>query len=168
MLYLICGLPGSGKTNFSKKLARKKRAIRFTLDEWVIGLYGSGYPAKQYPTYEKRCIKLIASVTEQLLDQGVNVILDFGFFKRKNRDRSLALAKKHKAVAKVYYLDVNDTVLKRRIIVRNKSRKMVKHIISISLLKKFIEEFEKPTKNEAIYVTSSSRKAVDLSKKSRR
>lgn len=83
-LYLICGLPGSGKTRLAKKLEKENQAIRFTLDEWVISLYGHGYPVKLYPVYEKRCKELIKSLAMQLLKQRNSVILDFGFFKSLN------------------------------------------------------------------------------------
>jgi predicted kinase len=157
MVYLICGLPGSGKTTFAKRLTVKKRAVRFTLDEWVISLYGTDHPAQNYPTYEKRCIELIASISEQLLRSELDIILDFGFFKKRGRDRFRKLAKKYKTTAKVYYLNTNEKIIRKRIDSRNKHRKKHKHVISRSLLKIFMSDFEEPTQEEATYVKANTK-----------
>lgn len=39
-VYFICGFVGSGKTTYSKELADKVGAFRFSIDEWMIPLYG--------------------------------------------------------------------------------------------------------------------------------
>lgn len=38
--YFVCGFIGSGKTTYSKALAEKHGAFRFSIDEWMIPLYG--------------------------------------------------------------------------------------------------------------------------------
>ena len=38
-LYLMCGLPGSGKTTAAKRLEQKASALRLTGDEWLHQLY---------------------------------------------------------------------------------------------------------------------------------
>lgn len=39
-IYFVCGFIGSGKTTYSKALAGKHGAFRFSIDEWMIPLYG--------------------------------------------------------------------------------------------------------------------------------
>lgn len=39
-LFLMVGLPGSGKTTRAKELERETGAIRFTPDEWHLFLFG--------------------------------------------------------------------------------------------------------------------------------
>ena len=39
-IYFVCGFIGSGKTTYSKQLADKHSAFRFSIDEWMIPLYG--------------------------------------------------------------------------------------------------------------------------------
>lgn len=36
-LFLMCGLPGSGKTTLAKQLERERSALRLTPDEWLPG-----------------------------------------------------------------------------------------------------------------------------------
>ena len=42
-LYLMVGLPGSGKTTRAKELEQEARAVRFTPDEWHIFLFGDDF-----------------------------------------------------------------------------------------------------------------------------
>ena len=37
-LFLICGLPGAGKTTLAKQLERERPALRLTPDEWIAPL----------------------------------------------------------------------------------------------------------------------------------
>ncbi|MFD2175977.1 AAA family ATPase, partial [Veronia pacifica] len=39
-VYFVCGFIGSGKTTYSKILADRQGAFRFSIDEWMIPLYG--------------------------------------------------------------------------------------------------------------------------------
>jgi predicted kinase len=39
ILYLLVGLPGSGKTTKAKQLEVEASALRLTLDEWMIPLF---------------------------------------------------------------------------------------------------------------------------------
>ncbi len=40
-LHLMVGLPGSGKTTLARELETRYSALRLTLDEWHIRLFGS-------------------------------------------------------------------------------------------------------------------------------
>ena len=39
-LYVLIGLPGSGKTNRARELEGQQHALRLTPDEWMIPLFG--------------------------------------------------------------------------------------------------------------------------------
>jgi predicted kinase len=39
-MILLVGLPGSGKTTVARKLEREHHALRLSLDEWMIPLFG--------------------------------------------------------------------------------------------------------------------------------
>ncbi|WP_424949772.1 AAA family ATPase [Deinococcus sp.] len=41
-LFLMVGLPGSGKTTLAKQLEQRHSAVRFTPDEWMMPLFGAG------------------------------------------------------------------------------------------------------------------------------
>jgi len=41
-LYVMVGLPGSGKTTLAKQLERRHDDLRLTPDEWMMPLFGGG------------------------------------------------------------------------------------------------------------------------------
>lgn len=44
ILFVLVGLPGSGKTTRARQLEEAHRAIRLTPDEWMIPLFGEREP----------------------------------------------------------------------------------------------------------------------------
>jgi predicted kinase len=80
---MICGPIGAGKTTLARRLAEEHRALRFSLDEWVMQLFGSEAPASMvfewWAERCKRCSARIWSICEGLLLKDVDVVLDFGF-----------------------------------------------------------------------------------------
>ena len=82
MIVIICGLPGTGKTTFAKKLSPLINAIILSTDKIRKELI-------QSPTYEKEERKLIYDVmillAKYLNDSGTNCILDATFNKEEFR-----------------------------------------------------------------------------------
>ena len=91
-LFLMVGLPGSGKTTRAKELERETGAIRFTPDEWHLFLFGDDFhDPQEHELHNQRHDKVEAlmwQVGKRLLAQGVSVILDFGFWAKEQRRRS--------------------------------------------------------------------------------
>jgi predicted kinase len=85
-LHLIHGYIASGKTTYAKKLEAETGAIRFTLDEWMVHFYGVNPPADQFAEYEDNIKTMIWQMAEQFLKKNISVILDYGFWKRRDRD----------------------------------------------------------------------------------
>lgn len=82
MLVIVCGLPGTGKTTFAKKLATLISAVVLSTDKIRKELIAS-------PTYKKEERKLIYNVmillAKYLHDSGTNCILDATFNKKDSR-----------------------------------------------------------------------------------
>ena len=43
-VHMISGLIGAGKTTFAHELERRHGAVRFSLDEWIMGAFGPEAP----------------------------------------------------------------------------------------------------------------------------
>jgi predicted kinase len=114
-LFLMCGLPGSGKTTLAKRIERERDALRLTPDEWIARLYGT----KLTPPALDWCRDPVESVQWEVagraLGLGVNVILDFGFWSRAEREEFRARAGALGAGSEVHFLDVPRAELSARL-----------------------------------------------------
>jgi predicted kinase len=78
VLYLLVGLPASGKTTRAREIEQTRNALRFTPDEWMIPLYGESDPGGRRDVLEGRLIW----VALRALQAGISAVLDFGFWGR--------------------------------------------------------------------------------------
>jgi len=80
-LFLMVGLPGSGKTTAARRIERENNAIRLSPDEWMKPLFGVSDVDGKRDILEGRLIW----VASQVLLRGGNAILDFGLWGREER-----------------------------------------------------------------------------------
>jgi predicted kinase len=117
--HLIHGYLGSGKTTFSRRLERETAAVRFTHDEWMRRLYGGDPPEQKFADYTQRVFSLMEELWCRCLHVGVDVILDFGFWSRTERDRIRSTITDLGADFKLYRLTCPDDMAWERIRARN-------------------------------------------------
>jgi predicted kinase len=85
-VHLLYGLVGSGKTTLARALCADGKAVRFTLDEWMIRLYpGLSFNTAEYGRRTGIVKDLIWSVAEQVLRSGADVVLDWNSWSRPRR-----------------------------------------------------------------------------------
>ena len=143
-LHLICGLPGSGKSTLAKKLESEHPALRLTPDEWMSRILGDGHNEAKRTVVET----IQWEITEKALGLGIDVILESGFWSKKERDDLRAKAKAIGANTKLYYLDVSRDELWNRIDRRNKNLPEHTFPIKESDLDEWITRFEPPNEEE--------------------
>lgn len=98
MLIIVCGLPGTGKSFLSRKLAERINAEYLNTDR----IRKKRFPNPTYSEEEKQKVyEEMFSCAGKLLSQGKNVILDGTFFKKKLRQRAYKLAEENKSA---YYI----------------------------------------------------------------
>lgn len=121
--YLIVGNTGAGKSTYSAKLAEETNAYILTNDEWFNTLYFKDMP--DVDTYAwalertERIEKQILTEAVKLLDRNINVILDLGFFKVKQRQRVKKHLEQNKHNSCLHYLDVDMETRWQRVEQRN-------------------------------------------------
>ena len=114
-LILICGLPGAGKTTLAQRLARELPAVRFCPDEWLASLSLDLFDEALRERLEGQLWRL----TQDLLRLGQSVILEYGFWRRAERDEKRLSARALGAAVELRALDVPLDELWRRLERRN-------------------------------------------------
>ncbi len=127
--YMIHGFIGSGKTTFARALEKESFAIRFSPDEWVTLLYGNNPTEVELRGYEARIMELIWDLVIRLVKKNIDVILDFGFWKRTNRELSRRQLEEAGASVVLYELKCSaDTMNERALKRTDKGDKNALHI----------------------------------------
>ena len=147
-LHLMVGLPCSGKTMLAKKLEHELSAIRLTPDEWQIGLFGQDAKQPEHNARHNFIEAMLWNIASRALELGTNIILDFGFWAREEREDYRLRAKRLGASSEVHFLDVPEDELMRRLAVRNSQPSQESFHITEESMKPWIEFFQKPTPEE--------------------
>lgn len=96
-VFLMCGLPGSGKTTLARQIERERHAIRLAPDEWIAALFGPDIQQRDPLTFHgparDRTEVLQRELAGRLLSLGLDVILENGFWGRSERDEYRAWAR---------------------------------------------------------------------------
>ena len=147
-LHLMVGLPCSGKTTLAQKLEHDLPAFRLNLDEWHIRLFGQDTEEPEHDARHSLIEAILWNIASRTLELGTNVILDYGFWAREEREDYRLRAKQLGASSEVHYLDVPEDELLRRLEKRNSRPAQESFLISEEAMKPWIAFFQKPTLDE--------------------
>lgn len=147
-LHLMVGLPCSGKTTLARQLEYDRSALRLTPDEWQVALFGQDAEEPEHDARHSQIEALLWNIASRALQLGTNVILDFGFWAREEREDYRLRAKRLRASSEVHFLDVPEEELLKRLAVRNAQPSPGSFYIPAESLKPWIESFERPTPDE--------------------
>src|ERR1700745_762633 len=143
----MVGLPCSGKTTLAQKLEREQAALRLTPDEWHVRLFGQDAEEPEHDARHGLIEAMLWNIASRALELGTNVILDFGFWAREEREDYRSRAKQLGASSEVHFLDVPPDELMRRLRVRN-AQSSASFYIPEEMMKPWIEFFQRPTPDE--------------------
>lgn len=149
-VFFICGFIGSGKTTYAKKLADKVGAFRFSIDEWVLPLFGENISREDLDQYSSNLSELFKTAALDLLKLNVNVIFDNGFWKRSERQALKLWAQERSIDYQFIYLDVPFEVCCDRALLRNDSNDKDNYFFTQEMLLELWNMFEAPNEFESI------------------
>lgn len=147
-LFLLCGLPGSGKTTLARQLEREQNGVRLNLDEWTVPLFGQHMAREVFDARVAHIKALQWNLAERLLRLGVNVVLDWGFWQREERWEYRRRAEAVGAAVALYFLDIPKEELLRRLGERNANLPEGTFELDEVALTLFESRFERPTEDE--------------------
>lgn len=139
-LVLICGLPGAGKTTLAKEIEHKLPALRLTPDDWMDALSINLWDEEKRAQIEA----LQWQTAQRALSLGANVVMDFGFWSRGEREHFRRGAASVGAGFELRFVDVPLEELWTRI----QSRHAESPQIQRSDLERWWQAFEPPTPEE--------------------
>ncbi len=145
---LLCGLTGSGKTHLAHTLERDLPALRFTVDEWMIALFGEHLPREAHDQRLAQLTAIAWDTAERALVLGVHVVLDWGFWSRAAREAGAERARAAGATPWLVYLEAPRSVLERRLAARNAERPSGSYLVTSDMLDLFETWFEPPSDDE--------------------
>lgn len=149
-VYFICGFIGSGKTTYAKQLAKSAPAVCFSIDEWMIPLYGEHMARDVFDARLQTLMRLFKETATDMLSLGTSVIFDFGFWAHSERVKFQHWAESIGVESELIYLDSSFEVCSQRALSRNQNRNDKSYEMTAEMLSMFWSWFEIPSIEEAI------------------
>lgn len=148
MIHMICGPSGAGKTTCARKLADDLGGVRFSIDEWMVTLFGDDVPTHISPGWINprllRCDQQVWSIASQLGVRGTPAILDLGFQRTEHRQRFARLAAEASLPVKLHVLTADRAERWRRVEGRNQQRGETFHLEVTRQMFEYSETFWEP------------------------
>jgi predicted kinase len=124
--HLVCGPTGAGKTTYSLALTHRLEGVHFSIDEWMVGLFGKDQPEViQFDWVMERvgrCEQQIGRVAIQCARAGVAPVLDLSFLRARDRARFAGIAEQAGCSVILHLLEVPAAERWNRVKLRNETR----------------------------------------------
>lgn len=148
MVHLLCGLPGSGKTAFARRLAAERGAVVLSHDERMIARHGANPPESEFARFAAAVTEELWRETTQHIAAGRDVILDWGFWTRAERDEARRRVTELGAVSMLYRVVCPDDLARRRTMERTAAGASGAFEINGAAWDVFRAKFQAPTADE--------------------
>lgn len=136
-LYLLCGIPGSGKSYWSKTV---KDAVVVSRDEIRFSLLSDG---EDYFSHEDEVFDIFIKNIKKALEENDLVVADATHITKKSRNKTLdCLNLKNVDVIPVCFKVPLETIFKRN------EQRTGRALVPRSVIRRFYSQFDPPTKNE--------------------
>jgi len=136
----MCGLPGSGKTTLSRKLAAEIPAIRLCTDDWQTALGVAHNNEKFHDLLEDQ----LWVFAQELICLGQTVIFEKGLWRRSERDEKRRQAKRLGVDIELHYFDIPVSELERRLELRNNAGNANAYHVSKKQIQEYAAKFFQP------------------------
>jgi predicted kinase len=139
-LFLVCGLPGAGKTTRAGELVESTKAVLLSPDEWIVGL---GISLMDYE-FRFKLQDVMLAHAGRILRAGADVVVEFGSWSREERESIRQVAVLEGATTELHFLDAPQDELVRRLRARGgpDDESLAELLVGTS------DNFERPTPDE--------------------
>jgi predicted kinase len=147
-LFLICGLPGAGKTTLAKELEHSRPALRLCPDEWIASIIADVTDSTELDRLRSPVESLQWDVAKRALVLGVDVVLEWGFWSKEERRYYRSEAEALGAQVELRYLEVERDELWTRLSKRNANLPPGTFAVTEEQLDLWSSWFQPPTSDE--------------------
>lgn len=147
---LICGKICSGKTTYAHHLRRMRRAALLSMDEVMLSLLGQ-HTGDMHDTYAARTEEYLLHKALELLESDVDVILDWGFWRREKRVALREFFTSRGISCEFHGIDIDDQTWHARLAKRNaavEAGEVQAYYVDDNLAAKFASRYEAPSEDE--------------------
>lgn len=150
-VYLICGKICSGKTTYAKIFCENNNAILLSVDEIMISLFDQCCGRKLHMEYDRRIKDFLFNKSLEILEKGIDVVLDWGFWTKEERNASKEFYKSHNVDCEIHYIEIDDEKWEYQLNKRNNeilNKETKAYYLEHNRALEFASRFEKPDDNE--------------------
>lgn len=147
---MICGKICCGKSTYSEQLRKESSAVLLSVDEIMLAIFDQ-HAGDRHDEYAKNTQNFLFNKSVELVGAGVNVILDWGFWRKTDRDWAREFYRTRNMECEFHYIDVSEEVWKQRLEKRNHAvlaGETDAYFVDENLAGKFASTFEMPEESE--------------------
>lgn len=147
---IMCGKICSGKSTYAEKLKLENKAVILSVDELTLALF-ENQAGEKLDFYVEKLKEYFLKKSLDIVEAGADVILDWGFWTKKERDYAREFYDSRNISYQFYYMNVGIDEWKKRILKRNqeiKREQLEAYPIDKGLLSKVERMFEEPDRKE--------------------
>lgn len=147
---IMCGKICSGKSTYAEKLKLENKAVILSVDELTLALF-ENQAGEKLDFYVEKLKDYFLKKSLDIVEAGADVILDWGFWTKKERDYAREFYDSRNISYQFYYMNVGIDEWKKRILKRNqeiKREQLEAYPIDKGLLSKVEKMFEEPDRKE--------------------
>lgn len=156
---LLCGKICCGKSTYVKELLRTRRAVLLSVDELMLSVLPPQL-GELHDEVSERAQSYLLSQAERLLDLGIEVILDWGFWQKESRRAAEEFFRSRGFETEWVYFDLSEDEWQRRIENRNREAPGDAYHVDANLKAKCEALFEEPSEAEGLHVVVVSSVAL--------
>lgn len=147
----ICGKICCGKSYYAKQIKEQENAVILSIDEVTYDLIDNEQ-GELYDVFAERVNKYLMKKAVEIVKAGCNVILDWGFWTKAERQETTKYFNQFGIDVKWHYVDIEQSHWQQLIEERNakiqKGNGGSDFYVDEGLLNKLLSKFEEPTRDE--------------------
>lgn len=147
----ICGKICSGKSYYAKQIKEKENAVILSKDEATYELIDNKQ-GEFYNVFAERVNKYLMKKAVEIVKAGCNVILDWGFWTKAERQETTKYFNQYGIDVEWHYVDIEqprwEQLIEERNIKIQSGNGGSDFYVDEGLLNKLLSKFEEPTRDE--------------------